>query len=419
MLKSIFKTATFRQSQITIAGTLINGALGVLFYILLARFLGPVNLGLLTVSVATMTLIADIADLGTNTGLVKFVSANLKEDKEKAFRFLKLSLKLKFFIWVFVFSVGFVSSPFIATYIFNKPQLITPLRLVMVGVGGLLLLSFATASLQAFQKFFNWSVLIISTNFFRLVFILVLIFYQQLNLTTSLIAYIVLPFFGFFLGLLFLPTRSIISAKNEFSLASKFLKFNLWIAGFSIIAALSSRLDIFLSARLLSPLEVGIYGLASQLVQIVPQIIGALGVVVSPKFASFQNNKEMLSFFKKFQLLVLGIVSLGVLAIPISIYLIPIIYGTSYILSIGPFIILLLATLVFLISIPLHNSIIFYFGKPEVFLWLSLGHLFLVGTLGYFMILNFGVMGAAITVFAGNLFNFFLPLLWFLNRIRK
>ena len=419
MFKSILSTATFRQSQITLAGTLINGGLGILFYFAMARFLGPLNLGLLTISIATMTLIADIADLGTNTGLVKFVAANLKDNKDKALRFLKLSLMVKFITWVVVLSIGFLLAPTIATNIFNKIELVIPLRLVMLGVGGVLLFSFATSALQAFQKYFIWSLLNVSTNFFRLVVILVFFAGSYLNLTTSLLTYITLPFFGFLFGLAFLPARKIFSAKNEFNLIGNFFKFNLWIAGFSIIAALSSRLDIFLSARLLSASEVGIYGLASQLVQIVPQIIGALGVVVSPKFAGFQNNKDMLTYFKKFQLLVLGVAAAGVLAIPFCVYLIPLIYGLEYTLSVGPFIVLLLATLVFLISIPTHNSIIFYFGKPEVFLWLSLFHLFLVGILGYFMISTYGIMGAAVTVFVGNIFNLLTPLIWFLNKIRK
>ena len=46
MLKSILATATFKQSQVTIVGTIINGVLGALFYIVLARFLGPSDFGI-------------------------------------------------------------------------------------------------------------------------------------------------------------------------------------------------------------------------------------------------------------------------------------------------------------------------------------------------------------------------------------
>lgn len=418
MFSKIFATVTFRQSQITIIGTLINGILGALFYILLARFLGPSDFGLLTIAIATLTLIADIVDFGTNTGLIRFVSANISI-QDKALRFLKLSLEIKIIVWLLVFSIGFVLSSVIAEKIFNKPELMLPLRLVTFGVGGALLISFATSSLQSFQKYFAWSFINIFTNFLRLMFIMILLFYHEFNLISGLMIYIILPFFGFSLSLLFLPFKKVLEVKNEWILAKQFFHYNFWVALFTIIAAISSRMDIFLNARLLTIQEVGIYGAASQLASIVPQLIGALGVVAAPKFAGFQKKSQMLTYFKKFQTFVLGLAVLGTLAIPASFYIIPLIYGSNYTGAALPFIILFLAMLVFLISVPLHNSIIFYFGKPQVFVWVALGHLLIIGFLGYLMISTYGVVGAAMTVLIGMVFNFLAPLIWFLRRIRQ
>ncbi len=419
MLKGIFSTATFKQSQITVAGTIINGVLGAAFYILMARFLGPFNFGLLIVSVATLTLIADIVDFGTNTGLVRFVSSNISENKEKAWRFLKLSLEVKLAVWSVVLISGIILAPFIAGKIFNKAELEMPLQLVMLGVGGALLFSFATAALQALQKYFTWSAVNISTNFLRLVFILILFFYQSLNLTSGLLVYLLLPFFGFSLTLLFIPAKKILKVKEELSVSKEFFKFNFWVALFTIVAAISARLDTFLTARLLSAQELGFYGAANQLVSVVPQIVGALGVVAAPKFASFVNIKQMVVYFKKFQLMVVGLSLLGLLAIPLSLYFIPLLLGPKYTETMLPFIILLFAMLIFLISVPVHNSIIYYFGKPQFFVWLSLGHLLIISILGYLLILSYGVIGAALTVLTGMLFNFLVPLGWFLIKIRQ
>lgn len=419
MFKKIFNTQTFKQSQITIAGTLINGGLGALFYILLARFLGPVNFGLLTVSIAVLTLISDIVDFGTNTGIVKHVPLRLKENKTQALKFLKLSLEFKILIWILVLAIGLVISPAIADNIFNKPELTVPLRLVMFGVGGALLLSFATSSLQAYQKYFIWSTVNILTNFLRLFFIIVLFSFGGLNLFNSLVIYIILPFFGFSLALLFLPIREIAGVKQEFSVARQLFKYNFWVGIFTIISALSARLDTFLGARLLSSFDVGIYGAANQLVQVVPQLIGALGVVAAPKFASFTSSKDMIVYLKKFQLFVLGLSFLALLSIPLAIYFIPPVFGIQYSSVTAPFVILLVAMLIFLISLPIHISIIFYFGRPDIFVWVSVGHLLIIGLIGYMMISNFGVIGAALTVVVGTTFNFLVPLFWFLLKIRK
>lgn len=419
MLETIFKTATFKQSQLTILATLINGALGAFFYILLARFLGPSDFGLLTVSVIALTLIADIADIGTNTGLIRFVSSNLVRNQGKAYRFLKLSLKIKLIAWVISFLIIILLTPFLATQLFHKEELIIPLRLVSLGVGGALLFSFATSSLQSFQKYFLWSTINILTNALRLLLIIILGYSIKLNVENSLFVYIILPFFGFFLTLFILPTRKIMFSKKEFSLSKELFSYNIPVAIFTVIAAFSARLDTFLSASLLSAKEVGIYGAANQLVQVVPQIVGALGVVAAPKFSSFQSISQMILYFKKFQVMVLGLAALGLLAIPISFYVIPIIYGQEYQQTVLPFIILLLAMLVFLVSVPLHNGIIFYFGRPDIFIWVSIGHLLIIGILGYLMISNYGVLGAAVTVLVGTTFNFLAPLVWFLYKLRK
>lgn len=414
----IFKTATFRQSQITVIGTIINGALGALFFIVLARFLGPSDFGLLTISLTTLVLVADVADIGTNTGLIRFVSSNINSNKDKAYGFLKLSLEIKLIVWGIFSLLVYLLTPFLATQVFHKEELLLPLRLVAFGVGGALLFTFATSALQAYQKYFLWGTVNIFTNSLRLIFILILGYYSLLSLESSLFVYIMLPFFGFFITLFILPTRKFLASKEEFSLSRELFKYNIPVAIFTIIAAFSARLDTYLNAALLSAREVGIYGAANQLVQIVPQLVSALGFVSAPKFASFQNNTQMLGYFKKFQFFVSGLCFFGILTLPVSVYLIPIIFGSSYKEAVAPFIFLFLAMLVFLFSIPVHHSIIFYFGRPDVFIWVSMGHLMIIGGLGYMLISTYGVMGAAITVLVGTTFNFLYPLVWMLIKLR-
>ena len=419
MFKGIFSTATFKQSQITIAGTLINGALGALFYIVLARFLGPADFGLLIISLTTLVLVADIADIGTNTGLVRFVSSSLAGNSDRAYRFLKLSLEIKLIAWAISFLIIFLLAPILATAVFHKDELILPLKLIAFGIGGALLFTFATSSLQAYQKYFTWSVINILTNSLRLLLIVFLGSYLILDVENSLLIYIFLPFFGFFVALFILPARKIIQSKNEFHLSKELFKYNIPVAIFTMIAAFSARLDIYLNAALLSVKEVGIYGAANQLVQIMPQLVSALGLVSAPKFASYTNNLQMLTYFKKFQVLVLGLMFLGILTIPLSIYLIPLLYGSAYSGAVIPFVLLFLGQLVFLFSIPVHHSIIFYFGRPDVFIWVALGHLLIIGVLGYLLILSFGITGAALTVLIGMVFNFLFPLGWLLLKLRK
>lgn len=412
-----FNSTILKQSSITSFGTIINGGLGAAFYILMARFLGPADFGLLFVSITTLTLIADIADLGTNTGLVKFVSANLQSDKDKALRFLKLSLEIKVVSWLVVFVIGFIAAPEIARIIFSKTELTFPLRMVMLGVGGSLLFSFATVALQASQKFFWWSSVNVVTNLLRLLLVFLLMVNSQLNLESSLATFIILPFFGFFLSLFLIPTKQFLSVRHESSVVGVLFNYNRLVAVFVFLAAISSRLDTFLSARLLSNYEVGLYSSANQLTSIIPQIVGAIGTVLAPKFSNISTKEEMVSFLRKSLLMVLSIAGIGLVILPVISLLVPLIYGVSYRGMVPPFIILYLAMLIFLIAVPIHGSILYYFGKPGLFIVISLINLLMISTLGYVLINAFGVIGAALIVLISQLVSFGITTFWVIKKI--
>ncbi len=415
----LFKTATLKQTTITYSGTIINGILGFLFYTVLAKNLGPANFGIITVSITVLTLLGDIFDLGTNTGIVRFVPKSWTENKEDAFRFLKLSLLIKLISGIVLLSLAFIAAPLIAANIFQKPELIWPLKLSFIGAVGMLLFTYTTASLQALQKFFAWSFINIITNFFRLVIVLLLVWVSMLNVSSSLLTTILLPMFGFLLALFILPTRKIFKASNLKTVWPELFKYNFQIALFTIIAAFSSRVDTFLITKMLSAADIGLYGIASQWNLVLPQLVGALGVVVAPKFASYTDKKQMLVYFKKLQILVLGLAAIFLFGIPLGYFLIPVILGTEYILSIPIFSILLISNVIFLISVPVHNSIFYYFSKPKLFIYLAIIHLIIILGLGYFMIINFGISGMALTVLFGTIINFLIPLLWFLKKLKQ
>ena len=416
-IKSIFATATFKQSSITFAGTMINAVLGGVFYILVARFLGPSSYGLLAVTIAILTLVADIGDLGTDTGLVRFVGEYIDKDKVKAFRFLKLGLEVKLIVSIFVIIAGYFLAPVIAIVIFSKPILTDPLRIAFLGVGSLLLFSFTTHTLQALQKFVSWSAIQVVTNLIRLFIIVVLYYLAKLNIESTLSVYIAMPLLGFVFGL-FIIKPNFLNVSGEGKVAKEFIHYNKWIAAFTLIAAIGSRLDTFITARLLSAAQLGIYSAANQIVQIVPQVVAAVGTVVAPKIASMGKLADLVSYLKKIQVMVIGLSILGVLSIPIVVYLIPLLFGPEYIDSIPVFIVLLFAMLVFLISVPVHNAVFYYFSYPRLFLYLSIIHLTTVGVVGWYAISVYGVIGAATVVLLGQIVNLTIPAAWVFRKIR-
>ena len=210
-----------------------------------------------------------------------------------------------------------------------------------------------------------------------------------------------------------------LTVRNSKSVGSELFHYSKWVALVGILTATGSRLDTFLSARLLTVRDVGIYSAASQITVVIPQLVFALATVVAPKLASFDSDIKAIEYLKKLQLLVFGMFILGLLAIPVLVLLIPQIYGTAYLESITPFVVLFVAQLVFLLSVPSHQAIFYYFSKPSFFTWVGLGQLAITGLLGWFLISTYGITGAAVTVLIANLFNFLVPSAWVVYRFTR
>lgn len=415
--RQVWATATFRQSGVTFAGTALNGVLAAAFYILTARILGPSDFGVLMVAITTLSLLASIGDMGTETGLVRFVSKHLKADTGLAWKFLRLSLETKVIVAVAIVALGYLFSPAVAAHVFAKPELAKPLFLAFIGASGYVLFSFATSYFQAAQKFWLFSGLQVFVSAIRLVVILVLIYFGTLTLENTLTAYIIFPFIGFAAGFLFLPWDFVKTGSG--GVRSEFFHYNKWVALFTLVAALADRVDTFISARLLSLAEVGYYSAASQLVVIIIHLVSALGVVFAPKFSSFTNRAEFVSYFKKAQLMVAGI-SIGGLAFsPVILLAIPIIWPEYGARVPGLFLILLVARLFFLLAMPVHNSILYYFSYPRFFVYLSFLQLLTTLVFGWILISAYQATGAALTVLVSMLIGFLVPAAWLYIKLKK
>lgn len=413
----LLSTKTFGHSAITFSSTFINGLLGIIFFIILARNLGVEVYGQVAVAIATFILVSDLGDLGVNTGIINFVSKYLKPQPYKSYQFMKLALKIKVLIWILIASLGVFLAPLIAQNILLKSELTFSLQLAFIGVGGGLLFSLVTNSLLAFQKYLSWGLMTIFTNAFRLLLILMLLSMIKLDGSSALISYIISPLIGFFVGLMFLPA-DFFKVKEEDQVAKEFFEFNRWIAMVTILGAVILRMDTYLVTRFLPIAEVGIYSVASQLSMVVPQIIFAIATVVAPKLASLRSGKLAKKYLISLQQFCLGIAALALLGIPLAIFVIPNFYGFEYQGAIAPFTVLLFAQLLFLISVPAHQAVFYYFSQPQILVLSTLIQLLILALVGFYLIPIYGMMGAAWAVLGGTLINLIVPSIWVINRFR-
>ncbi len=416
-IKNILQTTTLRHFSITTVGTAANGLLGLLFYIIVARSLGPASYGILAVAISAVAVIADVADLGVDTTLLRFVSKYRAEDPHTALKFVKLGLKFKLIVWIVLLITGWMIVPQIAQFVFLKPELTFPLRLSLIGAGGAMVFSLVTHAIQAYEKFWVWSFVNIGSNAIRLLAIVLLVVFGFLDTSSALLVYIAIPFAGFFIALFFLPKFLFI--KKTSSVSEEFIRYSKWVALVGILSATAARLDTFISARLLSVADVGIYSAAVQLSIIVPQLVFALATVVAPKLSGMNTPEKAIAYLKKTQILVTAMFIAGLLISPAAFLVIPVIYGQSYTAAVIPFMVLFAGQLIFLLALPVHQSIYYYFSKPNIFSYVSAGQLVITAVVGWLLISSYGILGAALTVLVNNLFGFIIPGFWVIYQFKK
>ncbi len=411
-LKQILTTVTIRQSLITTVSTFINGALGAVFYFLLARFLGSHDYGAFSVAVTLMAMIAGIVDLGTDQGLIKFIP-KYKSDSASRNAIVKLTLKIKLLAGGATALILVSQSSFLSRNILHQPELSALIPLVALGILFQNLFSFSVTLSQALERFFLWGGLYISTNLIRLILIILVFGSGNLNGYTGTLIYILMPLLGFIASLTFFD-RKFLFAKNEAWHLRELLGFNKWVTAFVIVSAISSRLDVFFSTRFLSLSAVGVYALAVQITTLLPQLTNAIGAVTTPKFSSFTNAAQNLRYTLK------AVALTSLIAVLSSFILIPLSWlilqnaGSDFSRGFFPFLILLFSVGIFLANSPVRDSIIYYFGKPQFFFWQGIAHALIISAFSWLLIPRLGILGSSLTVLSGQIFIEFTAIIYFL-----
>lgn len=401
-IKKIFEIQTLRQAAVTSVATFLASGLGAVFYLLLAKILGPAEYGLFFLAMATLAVVTSVADLGLGPSLVRFVGAN--RQNRQYLPFVNLALKTKFISGLLVTITFAGLSSFLARYVFYQPALSSLLLLVGIGVLSQLLFFLPLAVFQGLQRFWLWGGFQVGVNALRLFLLVPFIIFFHLTTFQSLLVFVAAYIVGFGISLFWMDKGLITSNATNPQIKS-FWSFNKWTALTGVLMAAANRVDIFLTGRFLSLAQVGIYSLATIMVAFLPQLAGAIGAVTTAKFASFHDPESPKKYLGKAVLFVGGISVLVALAmIPVAIIVIRFAGKSDYTAAFVPFVILLVGLVIFLFTNPIRDSLMYYHAKPQFFFWLSLGQAIIVFLVGWNLIPLWGVMGASLSFVTGQIF---------------
>ena len=127
MKKTSLTNQVVKNSFWNFLAVLITKVGGVIFLMIVARFLLPENFGTYSLAIAVTMILLTLLDSGFNQTLIRYFSESLNKNKKLAVARYRYLLRLKFF-WTIILTIGLLAFAYpISLWVFKKPDLFVPL----------------------------------------------------------------------------------------------------------------------------------------------------------------------------------------------------------------------------------------------------------------------------------------------------
>jgi len=400
LARKVLKNSIFNSSLV-----LVKNIGGLLFTVILIRLLVlPELYGIYNLAVSIGFLLFTFTDLGINATAVRYISFAIgKGDKMLARSYFVYLLKFKILLTMFLSALLILFAGIISLYVFNKPELTLPLRITGIFLFLQSIADFLDSIFTAFQRFeypllrhviFETARLAIVPAFIFLGFSVAgTILGMSLSLTGAFVAsaYIFKKHYSYLLR----GERKDIDKKE----ITRFL-------GYLTIGSLSGvfygyvdsiMLGIFMESK-----YIGFYKSAYIIIFGFIGLISLTGVLL-PIFTQLEGKdlKNALEKVSKYSFMLSFPCAVGITFLAEE--MIRLIYGEAYLPALTPLYVL---TLLILVN-PVENFGVLFTakGKPEYPTKLNIISSSLNVVLNYVLIINIGMVGAAIATVFSRYFN--------------
>lgn len=286
---------------------------GYIFTLIITRGYGAKAMGIFALSFTVLQISSVIGRLGMDTALLRFVAEYSSQGKWEVVKDVyKKALKLIIPFSVLLSLSIYLTSPYLAKYIFHKEYLYTYFRIASLGIAPFVLIFINSGSLRGLKKIKEYVFLQnIGTFFFSFIFLWLMtyIFYNSKSTIRNssyipLTVYIISVFIIFFLShLLWLKhlkpntvhlTKSINSMNIISSINYKtLLSISTPMLLSSSLAFIMQWTDTIMLGMFRTEAEVGIYAVALKVSMITSLTLFAINSIAAPKFAEFYGKGDI------------------------------------------------------------------------------------------------------------------------------
>ncbi len=372
MVLTLLKSKAAFQILLVTLGRGAGFGIALLTSILLVRFLGPAEYGIYATGMAIIMVVIGTVGESLDLGILKYVPLYLKEGEHKARQVVNVTFKLKLLLGLglLLLSVAFAAE--IAQVLFKNVELGRIVRIAACGVVGIFMLKSLTSYLQASERFHAYLAVELSHTLLKAGAILALFFIGTLTSFSALVVSAMASFVIFLLMGRLLPKGYLWSGGFDKDALSTVIHFTKWIMLGNGIAAIHSRLDIFMLGLLRGSKDVGVYSAAIALGTI-PELLGSFVIIISypkimPLYERGALKDYLVSSLKYSAPVCLGVIIVAVwLADPV----IRLVYTEEYLASIPILRLVVARSILWWLSGPLATPLLAML-RPRLLLFINI-----------------------------------------------
>ena len=284
-LNTLFKKVG-KGTAVVFAGSILGGLLGLIFRIVIVRYISSTEFGFLSLAVVIVNILVLISSLGFESSVPRYISYALgKKEYPKVWAAIRASLTITLFLSVVLAIMLFLLAPWVSC-LFHKPALITPIRILVFTIPLSTIVNLLVSILRGFgdvkAKVYLQNIFSVCIKIVLLALVIILGFSFEAVLYTYVI--------GSFLTLILLihyVKNKVLRILPPFSgpypvLAKELVTFSLPLLGTGISSMIMGWTDTIMLGYFKSADVVGLYNVALPLSRFIALPLGALAFIYLP-----------------------------------------------------------------------------------------------------------------------------------------
>jgi O-antigen/teichoic acid export membrane protein len=410
---------------------------GLITSILLARGLGPAELGRYALVISVSAMITSLSDLGIGQTAIRYASRCLSNNDEEGHRaVLRWSFRIRILLVMIVSFITYLFTPLIAGEYWHDESLSSLIRASLWIAFFGAVASAPAIYFQSLKRFRANAAVMISQSLLLLVGMLFLEAFHTWS--TGWVIAISVAVYGInaIAFLLFVPKDAIFKmsdfgylkngVENYFK-SPKFKNYSAQSADdstatvFAFYMMLSSAIvmlvvkaDVWLMGYFIEPQQIGIYNAASRVALPLMMLIAAVNTVLWPRTSNLRQQPDIRKFVRGIFLLSGLAAGVGLIYAWIAPFFIPMVFGEAYRAGIflGQLISVRYCLSIFLSPLGIIG---YSFGFVRYIWLINIVQLIAVIGINFWLLPKIGPVGSAIALISVEVISgiFTIPLLWY------